>query len=311
MQTADGRKRAVASILVGVVLAVSSLAIGMRSAARQDKLFQIFQTVKDLILRPGDPLPVVQGAVQINEFGQLAGYPGKMEVERPELGSKAIVAFVFGQSNAGNHGGQRYAAGSPNIYNFWNGKYYVAADPLLGSTGFAGSVWVLMANKLIKEGVADQVVLVPAGISDSSITHWRPGGRLNRMLESQLHSLRDSGLVITHFLWHQGESDNPERGGSATPLTDYEAGMKEVITLTKSHFPASRFFVAIATRCGVSNSPSQALQDIQRGLGRLDGVVVGPDTDVIGLEDRFDDCHFSQSGLDKHSNGWLDVLRVN
>lgn len=311
MQMADGRKRAAACILVGVVLAASSLVIGMRSAARQDKLFQIFQTVKDLMSRPADASPVPQGAVHINEFGQLAGYPGKTEVAKPELGGKAMVAFVFGQSNAGNHGGQRYVADSPNIYNFWNGKYYVAADPLLGSTGFSGSVWVLMANKLVKEGIADQVVLVPAGISDSSIGQWRAGGRLNRMFEDQLQSLRDSGLVVTHFLWHQGESDNPERSGSATSLKGYDAGMKELIALTKRYFPASRFLVAIATRCGVSGSPSQELQDIQRGLGKLDGVAVGPDTDAIGLEDRFDDCHFSQSGLEKHSSGWLNVLRTN
>ena len=43
----------------------------------------------------------------------------------------------------------------------------------------------------------------------------------------------------------------------------------------------------------------------------MSGVYLGPNTDLIGLEDRYDDCHFSGRGLQKHSEGWVKAIKSN
>jgi len=38
-------------------------------------------------------------------------------------------------------------------------------------------------------------------------------------------------------------------------------------------------------------------------------VFLGPNTDLIGNTDRYDDCHFPARGLEKHAQGWVDALK--
>jgi len=38
-------------------------------------------------------------------------------------------------------------------------------------------------------------------------------------------------------------------------------------------------------------------------------VYLGPNTDLIDYRDRYDGCHFSGRGLDKHAQSWLEVLK--
>ena len=298
-----------ALLSVGAISIVGVLALGMRSALREDRLFQLAKEVKRIALpKNATAKKAAAGVVQFNEFGQLTQYPNKEVMIKPTTTRKTIIAFVFGQSNAANHAGEKFFSNNTHIFNYWNEQYYVASDPLLGSTGSAGSVWTLTANKLIKEKTADAVILVPAAVAGTSVADWRPGGRLNEMFENRLKSALKNNLAITHFFWHQGEADNPIGGHSRLELADYEVGMKKIIAQTKKYFPQSKFFVAIATRCDYSRPVSIPLQNIQRSLAKMNGVFVGPNTDNIGLEDRYDDCHFSGNGLEKHSNSWLSAI---
>ncbi|HEX4329363.1 MAG TPA: sialate O-acetylesterase [Burkholderiales bacterium] len=244
-----------------------------------------------------------------NAFGQLIYWPGKRAVPRPEITASTIIAVVFGQSNAGNHGGQRTDAADAAVLNYSEGKFFEARDPLLGSSGIGGSPWPLMAKHLLAAKAADRVLLLPAAIAGSSVADWSRGHPLYRMLEQRLNAARADGLQVTHFLWHQGEEDNGAGGYRRVTPAQYAAGMRELIGLTKSIFPKSRFFVAIATRCGAAFPVDQKLRAVQIDLQKIDGVFAGPDTDAIyGTFDRFDDCHFSATGLANHGAAWAAAL---
>ena len=68
--------------------------------------------------------------------------------------------------------------------------------------------------------------------------------------------------------------------------------------------------MALATRCAKSPHPNAVnVRDGQRtaAIGQL-GIFVGPDTDLIGAEHRYDDCHMSESGLALHAAAWADIL---
>jgi hypothetical protein len=282
----------------------------MNSANEGDKYFALARSVKRYFI----PQHIVRkseiDADEENEFGQLTYYPGKQVRPSPVLTKRSIVAVVIGQSNAANTGGQRTQGSNDSILNYWDGQYYVASDPLLGSTGLAGSVWLIAANKLIEKNMADTIVLLPAAVSATSVKQWRNDGQLFAMLENRLLLAKQHGVKVTHFLWHQGETDNShliyKSGGVG--LVEYERGMKELIALTKTVFPQSKFILAIATRCGVSGPPDSKLQMVQKSLTSMDGVFMGPNTDTIDSVDRYDDCHFAGSGMVKHADGWVEAI---
>jgi hypothetical protein len=241
-----------------------------------------------------------------NEYGQVIDYPGKRQVPRPAITPRTLVAFTFGQSNAANSGSDRYEERNRRVFAYFDGRYAIAEDPLLGATGMKGSVWGRAANRLVTAGTFDSAILLAAAVGSTVVRDWTTSGRLNGMLEARLAEAHAAGLTVTHFLWHQGESDNNDEG-----VATYDAAMRPIIALTKRYFPRSKFFVAQATICMRSPPPNAALRKIQRDLARIPGVYVGPDTDEIGFDGRFDDCHLNGKGLDRVADGWAAAIAAH
>lgn len=241
-----------------------------------------------------------------NQYGQVIDYPGKRWVPRPAFTPRTLVAFTFGQSNAANSGSDRYQEGNRRVVAYFDGAYSIAEDPLLGATGMKGSVWGRTANKLVTAGTFDSAILLAAAVGSTSVREWTTGGRLNGMLEQRLADAKAAGLPVTHFLWHQGEADNNDEG-----VATYDAAMRPIIALTKRYFPRSKFFVAQASLCLRSPPPNAALRKIQRDLAQIPGVYAGPDTDEIGFDGRFDDCHLNGKGLEKHADGWAAAIAAH
>lgn len=300
--TPRGRRigRFTAWILLIGVLAALLLALGMRAALQKNQLFQLFLTARTWMF----PTVIrdLPHHLRANEYGQLVHYQGKQAVDKPDVTNRTMVAFVFGQSNAANHGGERHTSTSGRVYNHFDGRYYVAADPLLGASGYFGSVWTRLADRLIHAELHDRVILLAAGVGGSSVREWQPGGRLHGMLRHRLEQARLEGLVVTHFLWHQGEADRDHNPA------EYAKALRRVIEVAHSYFPEARFFVAQASLCDGKPSSPQILH-AQRSMTEQTGVFLGPDTDAIGSADRYDDCHFSGRGLEQHANGWLRALQ--
>lgn len=284
-------------IFVLILLVIfSSMAVGMGSALRQDNLFYFVKNIKRKLVTH----VVTTETENHNFYGQLVSHALKTKIPPTIVTEKTIVAFVFGQSNSANHTGERYQGINENVVNYYNGDYYIASDPLLGATGIAGSMWTLTANKLVQNNVAEKVILIPAGVGGTSIKHWQYGGKLNGMLENRLKDAQNNHLVITHFLWHQGEADY------GISDTDYSKGLTEVIELTQRYFPHSKFFVSQASRCGDIPSYDPVLR-AQRDITRLKNVYAGPNTDLI--DDRYDACHLSGKGVEKASEQWIELIR--
>jgi hypothetical protein len=273
-----------------------SLAIGMRSALRQDGLFYLVKNIKTAVLSP----LVTDEPTNQNYFAQLISYPSKKKIPPPVITDKTMVAFVFCKINYANHEGERYKAINQNVVNYFDGNYYIASDPLLGATGFGGSMWTITANKLIESQFADKVVILAAGVGGSALKHWKTGGALNSMLQSRFKDAKDHNIEVTHFLWHQGESDF---GISEVEYTD---GLTDVINLTQKYFPKSKFFVSQASRC-YEVLPYAPILKAQRDITHLKNVYAGPNTDLI--EDRFDGCHLSGKGVEKASEQWIELIK--
>ena len=151
-----------------------------------------------LQLLEGPPKPFVNEPesppLALDSAGRLLRYAGKIEVPCPKQTQRTAVLLIAGQSNAANNAAQRHGTRYPDrVLNFMGGRCYVAGSPLLGSTGFAGEYWTLMADQLIDAGAFDRVILAPVAVGGSNIAQWAKGGALNT---SMIPLVQD---LVTHY----------------------------------------------------------------------------------------------------------------
>lgn len=230
-------------------------------------------------------------------------------VESPK--HDTVVLLVLGQSNAANAGKGLYYFDCDKATNFYKGQFYPIKDPLYGANGNGGSVWSRLAQLLIVHNFANHIIIAPCAIGGSAIEQWTPGGDLHYLLEETITALQQSQLNVTHVLWHQGESNNIALNPNLTPQENAQFYKDQFLILSnylRANNINSPIFLAQTSRCASMESDYDLLQ-AQQDLA-IDSLNIfnGPNTDIIGNEYRYDDCHFNSKGLEKHAQLWSDIL---
>ena len=244
-----------------------------------------------------------------DKFGRLSSKIKSEAVNCPTQDTRTAVLVIAGQSNAANSGGQpTISQHGSRIVNYFDGRCYVAASPLLGSSGINGEFWTEMANLLVKLGSFDKIFLVPTAVGNTSIVRWSAGGDLNLMLRHTVNGLAASGFKVTHVLWHQGETD----AAIGMSEEEYRMHFLSFVASLRAADIMAPVYVSVATKCMLAGSYSEgnpialaqaALPKSQRGLWR------GVNSDRMLAEvDRYDGCHFSGSGTSKMALGWATLL---
>ncbi|TFH41712.1 MAG: hypothetical protein E4G96_04950, partial [Chrysiogenales bacterium] len=234
---------------------------------------------------------------------------GRTPLSCEEIGrDKLMVALVFGQSNSGNHGETGHVAAGA-VYNFFRGRCYRAADPLLGPTGDRGSIWTRLGDLLIVSGLYKETVFIPIGVGSTTIEDWSRGGYLHSRLHNAIREVRSCGLAITHLFWVQGGSER-KSSGDMENVRHYRRSFLDMLQGIRDEGIAAPIFVAVSTFDGTGVNPD--IQAAQRELPdpRL-GIFAGPDDDAI-LQDprsRWEGLHLSAPGLDRCAAEWLRAIR--
>lgn len=211
-----------------------------------------------------------------------------------------VVALVFGQSNAANSGEARTSSRG-SVYQYYKGKCYRAVDPLIWADGEMGSVWPEVGDELIRTGRFSQVLFVPIAEGGSKVEYWIPGAKHHGKLVSALDHLRQSGIEITHVLWHQGESD---RGGQKH---DYLSSFRSIVANLRERGITAPVFVSVASYW--NGTYSESIHLAQKELVAPEqGIFPGPDTDALGGDHRYDGVHFSTEGMRKVAALWVEAI---
>jgi len=243
------------------------------------------------------------------------------------------VLLTAGQSNISNTGAPDQATRQlyqPHnvFYNFnrFDGKCYIARNPLLGTPGEGENVAVRLGDDLIDRNIYKNVLIAPVAIGGTYLEEWRArGGKYFEVLLSALAGLRDAQLEPTAILWHQGEynafafTTNGAEDGTILNLTSsmkeagrlsYLRNYLEIIAGLRAADVTAPIFVATATLCGTV--PDEIIRSAQTSVPNpaLE-VHPGPDTDQIGLSLRSDRCHMSHAGTNQHAMMWADRLAEN
>lgn len=253
-------------------------------------------------------LLVLTGCAHKEPFHKLSvnsDLSAKVEVSCPIQTPSTAVFFAFGQSNSANHAEVKYTNSDPRIINFFLGKCYIAEDPMLGSTGKEGSVWIATAQKLLADGVYDQIIYINSGIGGQTIQELATGGHYYENIINQIRSTVGQ-YEITHFLYHQGEAD------WQTPYSVYTSYIHDLLNYTALYYPNSKFLVSITTKCVTDSEVGPQVEQAQRDIVDNTRVFQGPDTDTnipLNLR-RPDHCHFSAWAQDEASTLWTNAIEA-
>ena len=116
-------------------------------------------------------------------------------------------------------------------------------------------------------------------------------------------------LPVTAVIWQQGEAD---ANHSEMTDTNYKMLFFEVASDLRANGVFAPIFVARTTLCEVNEHPfnnHEAIRNAQASLPDAQGgIIAGPDIDTIGVDARYDRCHFSKIGLDRCSDLWFETL---
>jgi hypothetical protein len=216
------------------------------------------------------------------------------------------VLLAIGQSNVANHAARRVTTRhGRKVLNLFAGKCWIAASPLLGATGDGGEFLTMLADGLVDDGVYDTVVIVPSGIGGSPISRWQAGGDLNAMLTATLGELAGH-YRVTDVVWHQGESDF----ANATTSEAYAAAFASLVATLAQNGVEAPIYTSVSTRCVPPWRADNPVARAQRGLAMDGRIQVAADTDaLLAPEDRYDGCHFSESGQRKVATAYAAAIR--
>jgi hypothetical protein len=241
-----------------------------------------------------------------DEFGRILAYSGKHQIECPRQDPSTLVMLVIGQSNSGNHQGQRYDGIDDRVVNYSDGKCYRASSPLLGAEGTEGESWTLLGNKLVNSGSFSKIIIIPAAVGSTDIARWTHGGDLNRMLFNVVSGATKQ-YTITNVLWHQGETDF--RLG--TTKSSYASELTALVSDLRGWGVQAPFFVSQASYEEQYNGwkADNPITEAQKSVVNGNDILAGPNTDnEISDRDRYDGTHFSLTGQVKFADAWYSIL---
>jgi hypothetical protein len=263
-----------------------------------------YGTPADIILGPTDTYEQLDQA-----WGSIRDATGRRESSTAIEGdrTRTAVIVIVGQSNAANHGtGRLVARHCVDNFSLYDGKCYHAADPLLGASGDGGNFATRFGDKLIEGGLFDRVILAPIAMGGTMVEQWAEEGMFNRRIPALIRRLYDAGLRADFVLWQQGEG-NPGVGDIGG--RQYRKNLLEVIRTFRRYGVSAPFFVSLTTTCGGPHPNAKNIRDGQQSaVNPKAAIYQGADTDMIGLEYRWDACHFNEVGLDMAASLWLEVI---
>jgi Carbohydrate esterase, sialic acid-specific acetylesterase len=230
----------------------------------------------------------------------------------PKAGPKTMVMVPTGQSNATNSVAIRSRSEfGARIVNFYQGKCWVAEDPLLGSDSDAGTSWVPLANALLRANDYDQVVIAPFAAGGSGMDRWVTPNDLHQGLAKLISQLIDAGIPPTDVFWVHGEAErSPESIFQENGGAPYREALLDLIATTRSQQIKPRFYVTLTSSCpnpawrpGFAPNIRQAQLSV---ISEDNDVFLGPDLDAN--TDRFDNCHLSEVGRDRFVDEWFKIV---
>jgi hypothetical protein len=233
----------------------------------------------------GMPEPTRGEAGYNTEAGKTSGSP-----------SGQINILTYGQSlNCNNNTGSGYAptnAASIFDLNPYTGSIFRLAEPVLGCSGDDESFWPQVADGLIDDTVATQVLVCNVSAGGAAIADFGQGGAVHQRLITGFRRFRQLGLTI--HLVHQAQGEYDALIG--TTQGAYAASNAALISWFRTNFGYTGPWM-INKESWVDGAAVTAIQNAQTGLVDNVTIFAGADMDTMNDTFRTDGTHLGNTGI--------------
>jgi hypothetical protein len=229
----------------------------------------------------------------ITKINYYSNISDRLIVKCPKT-ENALVIIGFGQSNSANHTGHRFNSEDNSIINFFDGKCYQAKDPMIGATGSQGSIWIPLAKKIKKKN-GKKIVIASFGVGGTSIQQWLEDQELTDFYNFNLFMLKKTYSNPDMAFWIQGENE------INTDPDDLRNYYNKFFSQFLSKFPKTNLYVTGTSYC--NGKKNKNVIKIQKETAKKTGAIYVGETDsLVGSKFRYDDCHYSEKGVDELTN---------
>lgn len=209
-----------------------------------------------------------------------------------------LVIVTGGQSHAANALGRLlpYEPSADNVM-VYRSRCYAVANPVLGATGVAESLWTRFGARLVVE-TGRPVVFINGAVAGSQVTDWlddRSGYR--DRLVATIREARQLGYEPDVVLWIQGETD----AAAGVDPDEFATGIARISTAIESESGmtgSAQWLLFRSTFCDTlpENGPR-----LEAALTRLtadpdDRLHLGPSVTRFARSLRHDGCHLNGEG---------------
>jgi len=262
--------------------------------AKDNRIFPLTHFYKRHFVDQAEPIKTTAQRV----YNVYTDINSKTRVACPEP-AKTEVIVAIGQSNAANNGGHRFQNKDNQILNFFNGQCFVASDPMLGATDNRGSMWIPFSKSYKTDKT---ILLVSFAAGATQVSQWNDPQDLAKHFDDNMSHLTSAGYLPELFIWIQGESD------IGTKVDEYRSSLMQFMRGVQSRYPTSQIALSGTSYCG--GHQSKSLRAAQRKVAnKLDLIWLGATDDLSAPQYRYDDCHFSQLGLEKAAAQFVKRLQ--
>ncbi|KHK00691.1 hypothetical protein NY78_3830 [Desulfovibrio sp. TomC] len=257
-------------------------------------------------------IPHFSDADEIMGYGDTQGR--EMASCREFVGKKPLVLLVLGQSNVANGALGEYVPLS-RVGNFFDGRCFVAKNPLLGTSGERASVVLDFVDAAVEQGLFDSALVVNLAKQGSSVYNWSRHGDLRPLLVHTLDQLKEQGLEVNLVLYHQGEADCLV----AMQGWRYALGLHNLFDDLRRMGIAAPILISQVSRHKTLDCPdadpaacSKICPEIRQAqadsVNPAQGIFAGPDTDTA-VPERFDGYHMTDAGRQRFAALLLETVR--
>ena len=124
---------------------------------------------------------------------------------------------------------------------YFDKNCYLFKEPILGNTGLGGNSITPFATSIAKQ-TNKNVIVATFGLGGSVIESWS-NGEFALIKRDVMQGLKEKGLFVELFLWHQGESNSinahklPIRIKENLYSKKYLENLLRIIDQTRIYFP--------------------------------------------------------------------------
>jgi hypothetical protein len=236
----------------------------------------------------------------------------------PTIDASTGIFVTIGQSKIASNSSAPATPYSPTNgskcinLNPYDGFYYIANDPQLGSSasaGFLQSGWqARLCDKLIAAGKYTQVILIPIAIAGSSVLDWDTGGVYHDRIRAATALLNAMNITPTGWLWQQGTTDC----ANSMSQTTYQTTLRSVISYERSFSGRSsdKWMIAEDTIQGTGNTVCSGIEAAQTAVAGDTGNLTGPNADTLGFSTYTDGTHYNNTGNDAIAGLWSTKIQA-